>query len=81
MLKEISRPPDVLICDYRLRDGRTGLEAIERLRAAIDPELPALIMTGDTHAHLQEAAERLGLYVLHKPVKIPHLMKVVRELV
>ena len=81
MLKQISRPPDVLICNYRLREGRTGLEAIERLRAAIDPELPALIMTGDTHAHLQEEAERLGLYVLHKPVKIPHLMKVVRELV
>ena len=81
LLKQISRPPDVLICDYRLRDGRTGLEAIERLRAAIDPELPALIMTGDTHTHLREEAERLGLYVLHKPVKIPHLMKVVRELV
>lgn len=81
LMKEIARPPDVLICDYRLRDGRTGLEAVEQLRAAIDPELPALLMTGDTHADLHEEADRLGLYILHKPIKIPHLMKVIRELV
>lgn len=75
------RPPDLLICDFRLADGHTGVQAIERLRAAIDPELPALLMTGDTHEQVQTEAERLGLYVLRKPVKIPHLVKVVAELV
>jgi two-component system, sensor histidine kinase len=81
LLEDTPRPPDILVCDYRLRDGKTGLDAVEKLRSAVDPELPAVLMAGDTHAQLLEEAEQHDLYVLHKPVKIPHLMKVIRELV
>lgn len=80
-LGAVARPPDCLICDYRLRDGHTGVEAIDEVRAALDPELPALILTGDTHARLLDEANARGLYVLHKPLKVAHLMNVIGELV
>lgn len=41
-----ARPVDIVLSDYRLRDGDDGIEAIARVRAALDPELPAMLITG-----------------------------------
>ncbi len=38
--------PDALIVDYRLADAMSGIQVIERLRAAFGKRLPALIITG-----------------------------------
>ena len=73
-------PPDLLICDYRLREGRSGLEAIDAIRTYTDPELPALLMSGDTQQSLHQQASARGLYLLHKPIKPAHLVKVMVEL-
>ncbi len=62
------RAPDLIVTDYRLRDGRTGLEAIEDVRRAQDTDIPALIVTGDTSAAESGRLERQGYTVLHKPV-------------
>lgn len=61
--------PDAIIVDYRLRDGKTGVQAIEGLRRATGVDIPALIVTGDTDpARLREAqASRHTL--MHKPVQ------------
>src|SRR5262249_33115725 len=34
-LADYERPPDLIISDYHLRDGKTGIEAIARLRDAL----------------------------------------------
>ncbi len=39
-LFEIGRRPDLIVCDYRLPQGPTGVDAIEMLRNAF--EIPAL---------------------------------------
>jgi signal transduction histidine kinase/FixJ family two-component response regulator len=63
-----ARRPDVIISDYRLREQRTGTEAIEAVRAEIGKQVPALLITGDTApARLREALAS-GLPLLHKPV-------------
>ena len=67
------RAPDLLITDYRLRDRRTGMQAIAELRAALGPQMPVVLITGDTAPErLREAAER-GVTLLHKPV-LPGLL-------
>ena len=38
------RRPDLIVCDYRLAGGRSGVQAVEQLRDAF--EIPALIITG-----------------------------------
>jgi len=79
-LATIQRPPDLLICDYRLREGVTGVDAIECIREHVDPELPALLVTGDTDPGLRSELSKQGYYVLSKPIKPAHLKNVMSEL-
>ncbi len=67
--RQIGRKPDAIISDYRLAEGRTGVEAIAELRAEFGPDIPALLVTGDTAATTLQALDASGLPVLHKPLK------------
>jgi signal transduction histidine kinase/CheY-like chemotaxis protein len=60
--------PDVVISDYRLREQRTGLEAIAALRELLGEALPALLITGDTAPDRLREAQSSGTPLLHKPV-------------
>jgi len=65
--------PDLVLADYRLRDHRTGLEAVARIRERLGAGLPALIITGDTAAQRLREAHASGLMLLHKPVPADRL--------
>lgn len=60
--------PDVIVADYRLRQHRTGRQAIATLRAHLGWSVPALIITGDTAAERLREAVESGVLLLHKPV-------------
>ncbi len=60
--------PDMVISDYRLREHRTGAEAIAALRAELGKDLPALLITGDTAPERLRDARASGIPLLHKPV-------------
>jgi two-component system, sensor histidine kinase len=60
--------PDLVISDYRLREQRTGVEAIVALRALLGDTLPALLITGDTAPERLREAQASGVPLLHKPV-------------
>ena len=61
--------PDILISDYRLRGQSTGAQAIAALRAVLGPNIPALMITGDTAPERLREALASGIELLHKPVK------------
>jgi len=59
--------PDALIVDYRLADAMSGLQVVERMRAAFGKQLPALIITGTANpTHLESRAG--GIPFAIKPV-------------
>lgn len=60
--------PDVVLADFRLRDHRTGPQAIEAVRARLGRAVPAIIVTGDTAADRLRTAVGSGMNLLHKPV-------------
>ena len=60
--------PDVLLADYHL-DGENGLDVIRRLRAAFGAETPAILVTADRSNEVREAAARMEVAVINKPVK------------
>jgi signal transduction histidine kinase len=60
--------PQVVISDYRLREHRTGVQAIAALRAVLGADLPALLVTGDTAPERLREAVASGIPLLHKPV-------------
>lgn len=63
-LAEIGRRPDLIVCDYRLPEGATGVDAIEGLRSAF--EIPALLISGDPSSPPSNGL--VGYHLLHKPV-------------
>jgi CheY-like chemotaxis protein len=62
------RLPDLIIADYRLDGSVTGIDVVERLREALDPEIPAILVTGSTTPETIAEAEIRHLEVLLKPV-------------
>ncbi len=67
-LARYDEPPDVIISDYHLRDGKTGIEVIGRLREALTSPIPAFLMSGDTDPNPLRDAGANGYSLLHKPV-------------
>lgn len=72
---------DVMIIDYRLSDGATGVDVIAALREQRGGRLPMLLVTGDTDPERLRQARDLGLPCLHKPVKPAQLRAVLKHLV
>ena len=62
------RSPDLIVCDYRLQGGETGVNVIGALRARFGADTPALLITGDTAPDRLAEAQASGLVLLHKPV-------------
>ena len=80
VLSEGGKPPDIIISDYRLRDGRTGLDVIERIRRVFGMPIPAFLISGDTAPERLREARASGYYLLHKPVLPITLRSVVSQL-
>jgi signal transduction histidine kinase/DNA-binding NarL/FixJ family response regulator len=79
-LSEAERPPDIIISDYRLSDGNTGFDVIERIRRAFGASIPAFLISGDTTPERLREARASGYYLLHKPVLPITLRSVVNQL-
>jgi two-component system, sensor histidine kinase len=62
------RMPDLIIADYRLADGAIGTDVIDRLRRELDPEIPAILITGSTGAERVSEADTKRYDLLLKPV-------------
>jgi CheY-like chemotaxis protein len=54
--------------DYRLPDGRNGLDAIAMVRAACDRDVPAIIVSGESSSEELARIKAAGVMLLHKPV-------------
>jgi two-component system, sensor histidine kinase len=67
-----SRPaerPDLLLVDYRLPEGRTGVDALKALRENWAPQrLPAIMITGSSLGGHEAEAEAQDYHLLIKPV-------------
>ncbi len=72
--------PDFIISDYRLRESRTGAQAIAAIRAVVGRELPALLITGDTAPERLRDALASGIPLLHKPLPPERLYEVMAGL-
>jgi signal transduction histidine kinase/CheY-like chemotaxis protein len=71
--------PDALIVDYRLAAGRDGLEAIAAVRA-VHGNVPALLVSGESHPVQLARIRASGLMVLHKPVPAARLRSALAHL-
>ncbi len=66
--------PDLLIVDYRLEDGCTGVDAIRALRARFGTATPAILLTGSTMTGHDRDAQQHDFHLLIKPV-VPNKLR------
>ena len=67
-VRQAPRLPELIIADYRLREDRTGSQAIDRVRREFGELIPALIITGDTAPERLREAQASGHMLMNKPV-------------
>lgn len=68
-LARLGRAPDILVADYHLDDGLTGVDVIEHIRGQSGRAVPAMIITADRSPALVDTVRRRGLHLLKKPLK------------
>ena len=60
--------PDLIISDFHLEDGRTGIDAISHLCNAFGRPIPALLVSGDMSSERMGEIKATSHHLLHKPV-------------
>lgn len=75
---QAARAPDLVLADFRLAGRDSGLKAIAALRRR-QPDLPALLVSGDTAEDRLRQARDAGVPLLHKPVSVSRLLEAMIE--
>jgi PAS domain S-box-containing protein len=73
--------PRLLLVDYQLDNGRTGLEVIERVRELSGLDIPAAVLTADRDPGVRERVEAAGHRIVYKPVKPAALRALITRMV
>jgi signal transduction histidine kinase/CheY-like chemotaxis protein len=80
-LSEHLRQPDLIIADYWLRNGETGLAIIQDLRRDAEMKIPAIILTADHDVAGALVAKAHDIVVLQKPANAQRIRRVVTDLI
>lgn len=73
--------PDILVTDYRLAEERHGGDAVRLVREWMGaPQLPAIIITGDTAPDRLREARSVQAHLLHKPLAAESLIAAIDQL-
>jgi signal transduction histidine kinase/ActR/RegA family two-component response regulator len=76
VMRALADPPDIVLADFRLRGTDDGITTVHTLRK-IYPDLPALLVSGDTDPQRLREADAAGISLLHKPVSGKLLTKAI----
>lgn len=69
-------PPGVILADYNLDNGDTGIAAIRALRAAAGQVVPAVMVTAQRDPGIARACASEGVPLIEKPVRADELAAV-----
>ena len=75
VIKHIAGTPDLIISDFHLLDGSTGVDAVSTIRAELDCEIPAFIVSGDTSKVVDDARDLKNSILMSKPVNTDLLLE------
>jgi two-component system, sensor histidine kinase len=79
-LAQIERAPDLVICDYHVGSGPSGVEIIRMIREVTKRSIPALLVTGDTSRATLDLAQKLEkCRLLSKPIDADELLGLLQD--
>ena len=78
LLNHLDNQPVLLISDFHLLDGSTGVEAVSLIRDFYGSEIPAFIVSGDTSKVVKDARLLDNCTLMSKPVDTARLLAAAR---
>ncbi|QGM46041.1 chemotaxis protein CheB [Methylocystis heyeri] len=69
--------PDIVVADFKLPNGPSGVEVVVKLREKFQREIPAIVLTGDISTQTLRAIANLGCTHLDKPVETAELLRAI----
>lgn len=72
--------PDLILADYNLPNGMTGLEIAGKLRGKLGLKTPVIILTGDISTLTLRTLAGADCVHLNKPVRLKELLQTVQRL-
>lgn len=79
VLASLDLPPDLIISDFHLLDGSTGVDAITAIRETTGMEIPAFIVSGDTSKVVDDARSMKNSVLMSKPVNTNLLLDMAHD--
>jgi CheY-like chemotaxis protein/anti-sigma regulatory factor (Ser/Thr protein kinase) len=71
--------PTLVIADYRLEGGATGIEALRSIEAQVGAPVLSVVLTGDTAPERIAEVQASGYRILHKPLPTQELRALLAE--
>ena len=62
-------PPDVILADYNLENGDTGVQAIAALRHSAGQPIPAVMITAHRDPQIARSCAAMQVHLMEKPVR------------
>lgn len=79
VLREKEITPDLIVSDLRLRNGCTGVQALDNLRAQFGASIPGILVTGETVSEQLKLAKGSGYELLQKPLRPIRLRSAIQQ--
>ena len=71
--------PDLMLVDYHLDHGETGINVVKQLREHWQQAVPGILNTANRHDGVRDEAREAGLLYLPKPLKPAALKRLLRQ--
>jgi len=78
LIKHLDDQPVLLISDFHLLDGSTGVQAVSLIREFYESEIPAFIVSGDTSKVVKDSRLLDNCTLMSKPVDTTRLLAAAR---
>ena len=78
VIQHLDEQPVLLISDFHLLDGSTGVQAVSAIREFYGAEIPAFIVSGDTSKVVKDARMLDNCTLMSKPVDTARLLAAAR---
>ncbi len=79
VVRHLDVDPDLIISDFHLLDGSTGVEAVKSIRKDVGEKIPAFIVSGDTSKLVQDARSLENSIIMSKPVNTNRMLDSARS--
>ncbi len=79
LIEGIDTVPELIISDFHLLDGSTGVQAVAAIRAHFGRQIPAFVVSGDTSKVVRDARLLENCSLMNKPVDTDRLLAAAGE--